>query len=308
MKIGFAGCSGHFSECLKNKYEGAEYVGYWVAPEENEELLVSAFGRLGLAPRRCGSYDELLSLGIDTVVVDGIYNAHAPLTVRALQENINVISEKPAATTFEQLEAVKEAVKTSKARLFAMFTQRYQDCFFTVKKLLEQGVAGEIRLINAQKSYKLGKRPAFYAGRETFGGLIPWVGIHMIDLILWYSGKKAKHIDAFHSRKYNGGNGDMEMTAAVNMLLENEVLGIVNIDYLRPEGASTHGDDRIRIVGTSGIVEVTDERVFLNGSEQTLQKSPSMFEGFLAWNLNDGIYAAQVALAARDSADKYLMR
>ena len=306
MKIGFAGCSGHFRECLKVKHDSVEYAGYWVAPEEDETRLVSTFKSLRLCPRRCGSFDELLNLGIDTVVIDGIFNMHAPLTIIALRKNINVICEKPAAITLEQLNNVKKAAKNSKARLFGMFTQRYQDCFFTVKKLLEQNAVGEIRLINAQKSYKMGTRPAFYSRRETFGGLIPWVGIHMIDLIVWYLGKKVKNINAFHSRKRNGANGEMEVSAAVNMLLDDEVIGIVNIDYLRPESSATHGDDRIRVAGASGIIEVINERVFLNGTEQPLERSPSMLESFLAGDCNDGIYAAQVALTAQNSADKYL--
>ena len=43
------------------------------------------------------------------------------------------------------------------------------------------------------------------------------------------------------------------MTAITLMELEEDILAHVNTDYYRPQGASSHGDDRLRIVGTSEI-------------------------------------------------------
>ena len=33
---------------------------------------------------------------------------------------------------------------------------------------------------------------------------------------------------------------------------------MINIDYLRPETAPTHGDDRLRIIGSEGVLEIKD--------------------------------------------------
>ena len=42
--------------------------------------------------------------------------------------------------------------------------------------------------------------------------------------------------------------------------LEDDVIASVNIDFLRPSEASTHSDDRIRIAGTDGVIEVFENR------------------------------------------------
>ncbi len=38
--------------------------------------------------------------------------------------------------------------------------------------------------------------------------------------------------------------------------LANGGTAFVNADYLRPAGAKSHGDDRLRIAGTTGVIEV----------------------------------------------------
>ncbi len=46
---------------------------------------------------------------------------------------------------------------------------------------MEDGSIGEIRLLNTQKSYKLGRRGENYKSREVYGGTIPgwksWGGL-----------------------------------------------------------------------------------------------------------------------------------
>jgi predicted dehydrogenase len=41
--------------------------------------------------------------------------------------------------------------------------------------------------------------------------------------------------------------------------LRNGGSAVFNLDYLRPESASSHGDDRIRIAGSQGVLEVCDQ-------------------------------------------------
>jgi predicted dehydrogenase len=54
---------------------------------------------------------------------------------------------------------------------------------------IKQGSIGKVRLMNSQKSYKLGSRSEFYKHRQTYGGTIPWVGSHAIDWMYWLSGR-----------------------------------------------------------------------------------------------------------------------
>ena len=64
-----------------------------------------------------------------------------------------------------------------------------------------------------------------------------------------------------HSGMYNQGQwGGLEVSAMCNFVMTNEVLGSVSIDYLRPNTADTTDDDRIRIVGAEGVIEVRERK------------------------------------------------
>jgi predicted dehydrogenase len=172
------------------------------------------------------------------------------------------------ALTPAELESLNGVCRQHPAvHLAGMMFSRYTPGFYTAWKLIRDGAVGEVRHVDARKSYKLGARPAYYAARETYGGTIPWVGSHAIDWVLWFYGQTARltSVHATHSTVGNGGNGTMEATAACLFQLEAGRTASVSIDYLRPADAPSHGDDWARVVGTRGVMEVRPESVVIAG-------------------------------------------
>ena len=86
----------------------------------------------------------------------------------------------------------------------------------------------------------------------------------------------------------------------------------VNLDYYRPQSAPTHDDDRIRLAGTEGVLEVRDGLVHLMNADGcvtlTPDKAPELLEEFLDGvdlvSTDEIFYLARVALCARLSADR----
>ena len=190
--------------------------------------------------------------------------------------------EKPLSTELDDLEELKGIYSRSNAHLAAMFGIRYSAHFLTAKEVIEKGRIGKVRLMTAQKSYKLGRRSNFFKRRQTYGGTIPWVGSHAVDWLSWFSGEEFRSVYALHSSLYNQDYGDLEVSALCQFEFSNEVMGSVNIDYLRPENAPTHDDDRIRIVGTRGVLEVCQGNVYLINDEiEGLQKLNLLPEGHI---------------------------
>ena len=91
----------------------------------------------------------------------------------------------------------------------------------------------------------------FFRTRSSYGGTIPWVGIHAIDWIRWFAGREFVTVRASHSTRHNFDHDELEVTALCHFTLEQDVFASANIDYLRPRGAPTHGDDRVRVAGTA---------------------------------------------------------
>jgi predicted dehydrogenase len=321
MKICIIGSSGHVGYAINGVKKDKDLKIMGIAPGskgENIEKILNLIDKKEKVEVFDDYIEMLDKINPDIAVVACHFGDHARVTTSALERGINVFTEKPVATTIEDLEMVKSAYKSSRKKLCAMFGLRYKPWFLTAWHKVKGGAVGEIRLINAQKSYKLGNRDEFYKHRESFGGTIPWVGIHGIDWIYWFSGARFKSVYATHSRKYNRDHGDLETTALCHFTLEREIFASLSIDYLRPESAPTHDDDRLRIVGTEGIIEVLKEKVYLINKECKGEEIPLLPEGdiFLDFvneikgkgkcmiSAEDSFYVTYISLMARLSADE----
>ena len=140
----------------------------------------------GIAHKIYGNFDELLENQPDIAIINTRFDLNAVYTKKCLEKDIYVFSEKPLALTVEELNEIKN-VKT-KAFVSCMFGISYEGWCLTLKEAVKN--IGTIRMINGRKSYKMGVRPDFYKDKNTFGGIISWVGIHAIHWINFVTGLK----------------------------------------------------------------------------------------------------------------------
>lgn len=262
----------------------------------------------------------------DILVVDGLFTERYEAEKEALQRGINVYADKPIAITLEELDDLYECVKQSGKILWAMDTVRYDPWYYTAKKLVDQGIIGTIRMVNCQKSYRFGERPEFYKERKYYGGTIPWVTIHAIDMIRMITGKECLSVYSQQSRAHNHDYGELEIITTTSLKLEDEILATISTDYYRPENADSHDDDRLRIVGTDGILEVVningehEVRVINAENKGTLplpqENSAFIFEDFVRTiqgqgeemlDVKESFRNAYVAILAQQSADENIV-
>lgn len=313
MKICIIGGSGHYRYALK-QLKRHTLIGIAPGiPDEDLSKLRTALQDADVSFTEVEDYHTLLDEA-EVAVVNTQFNLNSVITMECLERGVHVFSEKPLATSLDQLARLRETAERSKAMVVAMFGINYTPWFLTVKEAVKK--IGTIRLINAQKSYRLGTRPAFFNSKETFGGLIPWVAIHAISWIHDLTDAKAIRTSALVNNEYNFGHGDLEMTALCQFELEGGILASVTADYYRPNSAPTKDDDRVRVVGTEGIVErIGDTVTLIDGDSVTqlpLLPGEDVFELFLrrVGGENVGItpeesfYITELALKADSLATK----
>ncbi|NMA24060.1 MAG: Gfo/Idh/MocA family oxidoreductase [Clostridiales bacterium] len=329
FKIALAGTLGHFHYVLDSaRLSDCSLVGISpgiVGGSSVAEDIGDCARQLRQEHPDCVVYrdcEEMLSRSKpDIVIVNSIFSDNCTLSRMALERGVHVFCEKPLATSFEELLLLYDDCRAAGARrvhLAGMFGLRYNSAVRTLLHAVRTGAVGEISMINIQKSYKLGIRHPLYARRETYGGIIPWVAIHAIDWIYQLVGERFVRVAAQHTRNGNGSNGDMESGALCVYALEGGAVASVNADMLRPEGAMTHDDDRIRVAGDRGIVELRNGRVYLcdSGPEREMDRleAGDIFAEFLdgiegnslgSGNLGyrDAIYVPAAALLSREAAD-----
>jgi len=306
MNIGLIGNRGHLEYVFDglNRRPLVKLAAIASGSDEVEAAGLLAYCQMeGHEPQLFSDYRQLLDdAGIDLVCIAGPFELHTPMCLEAFARGMHVFCEKPVSITLAELADLKAGFQASgRVQLSAMMGLRYDPAFYTAWELVRNGAIGEVRLLNAQKSYKLGWRPAYYRQRQTYGGTIPWVGSHAIDWIYWFSQAPFETVRASQSRLANRGNDSLEVSALCQFKLAGEIQASVSIDYLRPETAPTHGDDRLRVAGTAGVVEVRQGKVLLiqeaGAGEQEIQPrcERQVFSDFI-----DQVEGRQAALLSAD--------
>ena len=286
--------------------------------EEGVEFLNAALRGLGHEPRFYAEYRQMLDRERPNLLcVIGPFERHAEMCLEAFSRGIAVLCEKPVALTLEELSRLRDAWQVNPLPFASLMGMRFEAPFYTLFQVVKAGLIGEPRLIQTQKSYRLGQRPDFYYRRETYGGTIPWVGSHAVDIIHWLSGQRFESVFATHSAQSNAGYGTLEVSAQIQFVLSGRVAASASLDYLRPSGAPSHGDDRARVAGTLGVIEARAGKVWLIDAqgerELALRQPPSLLADFLAQvegrgpGLQDGaqtLAVTEACLLARQSADE----
>lgn len=191
----------------------------------------------------------------DIVGICNDNGARAAAIVACAERGLNFIAEKPFAIRLEDLARCRRAVERSGVRYTMMLPLRFAPHFLALKQIVASGQIGDVAQIGGQKSYKPAPNTPWRNKTSTYGGTIPWVGIHMADLMRWTSGREFTAAAAFQARLGWAELGDRENTAAALFHLDNGGVATLRMDYLRPDGAATHEDDRLRLAGTKGVAE-----------------------------------------------------
>ncbi|MCS7314552.1 MAG: Gfo/Idh/MocA family oxidoreductase [Bryobacterales bacterium] len=259
VRVALIGLEGHTGEILRPlpQLPDVEIVAL-ADPDEKALAAASRNPRLKSA-RIYTDYRRLLDREqLDIAAICGPNGGRAERILAAIERGLHVVAEKPLAIELEELDRIEQALRRRPVRLSMLLPMRFSPPYLALKQVVDSGEIGEVGLMTAQKSYKLGDRAAWYRKRETYGGTIPWIGIHMVDLMRWTSGRElveAVSFQAHFARSVFADLGDMENVTGTLFRLDNGGAALLNMDYLRPQTAPTHGDDRLRLAGTKGVAE-----------------------------------------------------
>ena len=324
-KLGFIGLKGHESVVLRGAAElnkatpGAiEIVA--VADDVPEELAKFMKSPQLQGAQPYADWRHLLEHAmLDVVCLSDANDLHTEQIIECAKRNIDIVTEKPLALSLEDLARVKATLAKSKSRLTMLLTMRHEEKYAEVRRIVHAGIIGDVGQVTVQKSYRLEKRPTWFKQAKRLGGIIPYIGIHPVDLIRWTTGLDLKTVAAVQGRAGDFpelGEGDNH--ASLLAELHNGASATIRLDYLRPSTTATHGDDCLRIAGGRGIIETRGDlaTISLMTKDKEPQKiqfgnSTNLFVEFLAAigtgrklpiTTEDCIRATEIVLLARQAA------
>lgn len=258
VRVGVVGTEGHLDEILRplKLLPDVEVVAY-------ADVLPS--GRAALAKRAqlkdAKGFDDprrmMDEMKLDVVGVTNDDGARAKVVLDVVERGIHCVAEKPLAIERKDLAKIKKAVAASKGK-FAMLTPlRYAPQFLALREVVASGEIGEPLLLGGQKSYKRGASSAWKNKRESYGSTMLWIGPHLIDLFYFSSQVKMTEAFCWQANVQDPALGIRENVVGAVFRLANGGVAEMRMDYLRPDTAPTHEDDRLRVAGSKGVVEYT---------------------------------------------------
>lgn len=158
-------------------------------------------------------FDRMIrETGADTVIVASMDCTHVRYILRALEKNLDVISEKPMVTTAEDCRRVLAAEKKSKGKVTVTFNYRYAPAHRRVKELVLEGKVGRITSVDLNWYIDTYHGASYFNRwnrmRENSGGLSIHKCTHHFDLINWWIDQKPVEVFAYGALNFFGPNGE----------------------------------------------------------------------------------------------------
>ena len=138
------------------------------------------------------NFDDILMQNLDVVHICTPHYQHKQQTVACLEAGINVLCEKPIATTLEDANQMIAACSDTGKKLGIIFQNRYSDASIAMKKAIDSGSIGKVT--GAWSTLNWHRPPSYYEcdwkGRYATegGGVLIDQAIHSLDLVRWLIG------------------------------------------------------------------------------------------------------------------------
>ena len=156
-----------------------------------DESILQAWGQTQGVTKLTTDPDTLFSdPQIDIIDICTPTNYHAPLAIAALEAGKHVLCEKPLAPTPELIQDIIAARDKSGKLLMTAQHHRFRGVSKALKAEIEAGALGHIY---HARSWMLRRaaaplRPGLMLKKHSGGGACIDIGVHILDLTLWFMG------------------------------------------------------------------------------------------------------------------------
>ena len=256
---------------LRKQTELFEFVGYCL-PEHEDERIPAKAEKLQEYPRL--TLEQILNdpeIEAVTVETDEIYLSKYALMAAKAGKHIHM--EKPGGAKLEEFEELIRAVKESGKVFHTGYMYRYNPYIVDLLERIKRGELGQILAIEAQMSCIHARELRNWL-QELPGGMMFYLGCHLVDLILQIQGQPKKLIPMNRTSHQNTEAEDFGMA-----IFEYEN----GISFAKASAQEIGGYARrqLVVIGTEGTVEIKPLEMFIPGQGIYTEKTEYMVK---AWD------------------------
>ncbi|CUX03191.1 Gfo/Idh/MocA family oxidoreductase [Agrobacterium genomosp. 2 str. CFBP 5494] len=198
-------------------------------------------------------YHDLLADGeVDAVVVALPHHLHTDVALAAAEAGKHIMIEKPIAPTVAQCRQVLSAAAKAGVTLMPGHTMRFTLPFLAARRIIDSGEIGGMRFGSSRmiKLWMEENRRDWHLDATTGGGMLFTAGIHALDRLLAFAGRRATHVSAVTATAFHKQNADD--VALMLIRFGDDTAGqVASIGYR--DGAFISGDE---IVCDGGVLAV----------------------------------------------------
>ncbi len=120
--------------------------------------------------------------------------SHKDLSILALEHGANVICEKPVAISLLDAQQMYAAAEKAGRTLVACQTMRFRPEYINAKRLVSQGLLGNVIFGEASRIRRRGvpQWGSFHKKELNGGGAMCDIGVHILDALFWILGQEVE--------------------------------------------------------------------------------------------------------------------
>ncbi len=198
-------------------------------------------------------YSEMISKAdLDAVSVATPDFLHRDPSIRAAEAGLDILLEKPMATTVEDATAILKAAEASGSRLMIDFHNRFSPPFVSLKQSIEDGEMGEPKFIQARLNDTI-YVPTGMLSWSKSSNVLWFLGSHLLDLSRWLlaSNPKAGFSVASEGVLTGMGFDTPDFFQSIVRFESGSVASLENC-WILPETHPSVYDLKLEFVGSNG--------------------------------------------------------
>ncbi|HLI01601.1 MAG TPA: Gfo/Idh/MocA family oxidoreductase [Acidimicrobiales bacterium] len=217
------------------------------------------------------TYEDVFAWGPDAVIVTAENSRHRPLVELAARHGVDVLCEKPLATSQADGEAMVAACREAGVRLGVAYPVRFHRAYAAVKAAAASGALGEILLVTGANNGRLpaGARAWFVDPELAGGGALMDHTVHIADLVDdLLDGQPAVEVYAQANNLLYEGTVSVETAGLVTVRYANGVIVTIDCSWSQPLSHPRWGGVEVQVIGTGAVAEMDAFGQLVGGWDQ----------------------------------------
>ena len=206
-------------------------------------------------------FRQMLSAGLDAVIVATPDHLHADIIAEALSRKQHVLTQKPLDTDRARATALVEQAEAAGVLLYVDFHKRFDPAHMRLREEIAAGRLGRLHHAYAHMEDRIGVPLQWRDGWAAQSSPSWFLGVHFYDLVDWMTGLTPLRVLASGHKGRLASAGLEGAWDSIQVRVEHEggFVASYDLSWVLPDSFPSVVSQGIRVVGDQGIVEIDSQ-------------------------------------------------